>query len=260
MRRQSLFQFIDALLFFVAVILLASGVYGMSSNFSIGLILISTSIILIVYYILTLRVRLVINKYIDQEERAEETLEIQGDKINQNFTKPKGKLLELMIYNKLIELFPDSKIYKNVMVPKMYGEDTEIDILMLDKTGIYIFEAKNYSGTIFGDWSKEKISIKYKSGKEFIIDNPVIQNSNHYKNLQSISSLKPYYFHNIVILGQTTYYRKEDMITLPKYANVNTIYNLEKVINNLKKKKNLNICQSDLDSLSQIIDDFKQIN
>lgn len=89
MRRQSLFQFIDALLFFVAVILLASGVYGMSSNFSIGLILISTSIILIVYYILTLRVRLVINKYIDQEERAEETLEIQGIRLIKILLSPR---------------------------------------------------------------------------------------------------------------------------------------------------------------------------
>lgn len=259
MRRQSLFQFIDALIFLVAFILLASGVAGLKTNLTIAIIVLFTSFILIIYYVLAVRVRIGFNKYIEQEEKAEAILEVQGNKINQNFTKPKGKLLELMIYNKLIELFPESKIYKNVIVPKMYGDDTEIDILMIDKTGIYIIEAKNYSGTIFGDWSKNKLSIKYKSGQEFEIDNPVIQNSNHYTHLQSISSLKPSYFHNVVILGPMTYYRKEDMNTLPSYGNVNTIYNIDKVINYLKKKKNINICQSELDSIIQIIDDFMSL-
>jgi len=256
MRKQSLFQFMDALLFFVAIILFFSGISGLKTSVPIAIIILITSLILIVYYLITLRMRLVFNQYVEQEEKAEASVEIEGNKINQNFTKPKGKILELMIFNKLVELFPDSKIYKNVIVPKMYGENTEIDLLMIDKTGIYIIEAKNYSGTLYGDWSKDKISIIYKSGQEFELNNPVIQNSNHFKHLQSISSLKSSYFHNVVILGPTTYYRKEDMKTLPSFGNVNTIYNIEKVINYLIKKKNISIPQSELDSIALIIDDF----
>jgi hypothetical protein len=233
--------------------LFISGIFGFKTSVPVAIIILFASLVLIIYYFFTLRIRLQLNDYIEQEEKAEVTLEIEGNKINQNFTKNKGKILELMIYNKLIELFPNAKIYKNIKVPKMYGEDTEIDVLMIDQTGIYIFEAKNHSGTITGNWSEDKLTIRYKSGQEYVFDNPILQNSNHYKYLQSISSLKPYYFHNIVVLGQSTYYQKEDLKTLPSYGNVTTIYNIEKTIAYIQKKKNIVISQSDQDSISQMI-------
>ena len=36
-------------------------------------------------------------------------------------------------------------------MPRDDGETTEIDVLMLHTSGIYVFESKNYSGWIFGD-------------------------------------------------------------------------------------------------------------
>lgn len=39
----------------------------------------------------------------------------------------------------------------NVYLPKGDGTTTEIDLIMISATGIYVFESKNYSGWIFGD-------------------------------------------------------------------------------------------------------------
>jgi hypothetical protein len=39
----------------------------------------------------------------------------------------------------------------NLYIPKKDGSTTEIDLIMLSQTGVYVFESKNYSGWIFGD-------------------------------------------------------------------------------------------------------------
>jgi hypothetical protein len=254
MRRQSLFQFIDILLILVALILFLAGISGLERSYFIGIVIILSAVVLLIYYGLMLSIRVRINKYLDQEEKAIESLETQEDKINQAFTNSKGEILELMIENKLNELFPEAKIYRNVYVPKSYGKDTQIDVLMLESFGIFIIEAKNLTATISGDWSKEKLKVKYRNGKEYDYDNPVLQNSMHYTYLQAISSLSSLYFFNIVVGGDKTRFENEDLKTLPSYGNLTNIKNLEKTINILRKKRKLNISKMELESFIQIIE------
>ena len=42
------------------------------------------------------------------------------------------------------------KVLKNLYIPIGYGKTTEIDVIMIHRKGIFVFESKNYSGWIFG--------------------------------------------------------------------------------------------------------------
>jgi len=70
----------------------------------------------------------------------------------------------------------------NVYIPYK-GRTSEIDVVMLHETGIYVFESKNYSGWIFGDengqyWTQ---CLNPKTKNRFY--NPILQNKTHIKAL-----------------------------------------------------------------------------
>ena len=44
-----------------------------------------------------------------------------------------------------------SKILTNVYVTTPKGRSTEIDLVLIDYNGIFVFESKNYNGRVFGD-------------------------------------------------------------------------------------------------------------
>ena len=53
---------------------------------------------------------------------------------------------------------PESQIFRNVYIPTKNGKTSEIDILVLSKKGLLVFECKNYSGNIYGDRNRRKYS------------------------------------------------------------------------------------------------------
>jgi len=70
----------------------------------------------------------------------------------------------------------------NIYIPYK-GRTSEIDVVMLHETGIYVFESKNYSGWIFGDengqyWTQ---CLNPKTKNRFY--NPILQNKTHIKAL-----------------------------------------------------------------------------
>ncbi len=70
------------------------------------------------------------------------------------------------------------KILRNVYVPVSDGY-SEIDVLLLHETGVYVFESKNVSGSVYGDenhpqWQR----FKSNSEKDFF-PNPIMQNEGH---------------------------------------------------------------------------------
>lgn len=81
-----------------------------------------------------------------------------------------------------------AKFLFNVYIPKDNGETTELDVVMISKTGIFVFESKNYSGWIFGTetqqyWYQTLPTGKGKKQKNKFF-NPVLQNRSHIKHLQ----------------------------------------------------------------------------
>lgn len=71
----------------------------------------------------------------------------------------------------------------NIYVPYK-GRTSEIDVVMLHETGIYVFESKNYSGWIFGDEKSQYWTqcLNPKTKNRFY--NPILQNKTHIRALK----------------------------------------------------------------------------
>lgn len=102
----------------------------------------------------------------------------------------KGNYGEFLTFTYLEELDLYNKKMTNLYIPKKDGTTTEIDLIMINETGIYVFESKNYSGWIFGDekykyWTQ---SIGKKQKNKFF--NPVWQNNGHINALKGILGME----------------------------------------------------------------------
>lgn len=98
----------------------------------------------------------------------------------------KGSYGEYLTFQFLEKLEGDNKLLTNVYIPKSDGSTTEIDLIMVNKSGIYVFESKNYSGWIFGDERNKNWTQLLKGGKKFRFYNPIWQNKGHISALQKV--------------------------------------------------------------------------
>lgn len=98
--------------------------------------------------------------------------------------KNAGSSGERIFYNTLIQKFNIQKnqILRNVYIPTKNGKTSEIDLLVISKKGIFVFECKNYGGNIYGDANRPKW-IQYIGHKKNYFYNPLLQNKNHMKHL-----------------------------------------------------------------------------
>ena len=87
---------------------------------------------------------------------------------------------------------------KNLYIP--FGDNsTEIDIVYISQSGIFVIEVKNYGGWIFGnEKSKNWMVIHFQNRYSFY--NPIKQNRIHIDCLKKLINRKVNY-HNIVVFS-----------------------------------------------------------
>ncbi len=95
----------------------------------------------------------------------------------------KEKYGEYLSFNKLEKIKGDHRILTNVYLPKGNGETTEVDLIYIHETGIYVLESKNYSGWIFGDEKSKYWMQTLQNGHKEKFYNPIFQNNTHIKYL-----------------------------------------------------------------------------
>ena len=100
-----------------------------------------------------------------------------------------GRKGEYDTYRYLRSLDGYKKFLFNCYIPKEDGTMTEVDMILLHESGIYVLESKNYSGWIFGTetqklWAQTLAAGKGKTRKEHFL-NPIIQNKVHLQWLQT---------------------------------------------------------------------------
>lgn len=95
-----------------------------------------------------------------------------------------GSFGEALIFFELEKLPMYSKIMANLYIPTEDGT-TEIDVLYISSSGIYVIESKNYSGWIFGDEkARNWTAVLFKTKNKFL--NPIWQNKKHIKYLSKV--------------------------------------------------------------------------
>lgn len=99
----------------------------------------------------------------------------------------KGYYGEYLVFK---ELYPKlsgcCKILMNLQVPAGDGRSTEIDLLLIHETGLYVFEMKHYKGTIYGTSHEQKWTQYFRTAPNSRFYNPVLQNQYHIKALQKM--------------------------------------------------------------------------
>lgn len=119
----------------------------------------------------------------------------------------KGISGEFSIYSSLVSLPGYKRFLFNMYVPKRNGETTELDIVLLHESGLYIFESKNYSGWIFGKenqqyWTQTLPTGRGRSQKNRFY-NPIMQNIGHMKWLRAFLNDSTLPFYSYIVFGNS---------------------------------------------------------
>ena len=96
----------------------------------------------------------------------------------------KGKAGERSAFLELKKLgVSEEQVFRNVYVPIDNGT-AEIDLVVVTRKGLMVFECKNYQGVIYGNGRKRRW-IQYLGGRKNYFLSPVIQNRWHVKSLKN---------------------------------------------------------------------------
>ncbi len=87
--------------------------------------------------------------------------------------------------------------FKNVIVADDRGT-TEIDVIVVGNSGVFVVELKDFNAWIFGDENADKWTAVYRDKSKYPFQNPLRQNFRHIKALESRLRIPPDAFHSIV--------------------------------------------------------------
>ena len=115
----------------------------------------------------------------------------------------------------------------NCYIPRENGRTTEIDVVMIWHSGLYIFESKNYSGWIFGNqyrkvWTQCLPRGKGRSANKIRFFNPIMQNKLHIRCLKELLLYNCPEIHSIVVFSDRC--TLKDVTTYDKDKEVCVIY------------------------------------
>ncbi|HOU09792.1 MAG TPA: NERD domain-containing protein [Clostridiales bacterium] len=122
---------------------------------------------------------------------------------------------EYSIYKELKKVEQPRRFLFNVYLPKQNEETTEIDVLLISQSGIFVFESKNYSGWIFGSENQKQwtqtLPRRGTSVKTRFL-NPIMQNELHLKWLKSILTEYDFItYHSAVVFSDRCTLKKVEL-------------------------------------------------
>ncbi len=95
----------------------------------------------------------------------------------------------------------EHETFTNVYVPTR-GRTSEVDIVMLHETGVFVFESKNYSGWIFGSANQKQWTQTLEKGRKNRFYNPIFQNRSHINALRDHLGLTDEDFFSFIVFSQ----------------------------------------------------------
>lgn len=91
-----------------------------------------------------------------------------------------GRYGEYLVFDELKSLESEGvKFIFNAYIPRYDGTTSEIDVVLITKSGLFVVESKNYSGWIFGDQNSKMWMQTLEYGYKNRFYNPIWQNRTH---------------------------------------------------------------------------------
>lgn len=95
---------------------------------------------------------------------------------------------------------------KSLYIP--YGDGSkrlsEIDNIVIAETGVYVFECKNYSGTILGKKDERNWTVVYDSGEMRQFYSPILQNKGHIRSISDLLGIPREMFASVIVFSGHT--------------------------------------------------------
>ena len=99
----------------------------------------------------------------------------------------KGYYGEYLLFCELYkEISGFCKILMNLRIPVSSAHTTEIDLLLIHETGLYVFEIKHYKGIIYGKDTDAVWTQYFRTAKNNTFKNPIEQNGYHIRALKKL--------------------------------------------------------------------------
>lgn len=116
-----------------------------------------------------------------------------------------GKRGEYFISELINPLIGYKRVLYNCYIPKANGETTEVDVILIHETGIYVIESKNYKGWIFGSEEQKNWTQTLSAGRngvqKYHFYNPVIQNKVHIKWIKEYLKMQNLPIYSYIVFG-----------------------------------------------------------
>lgn len=177
-----------------------------------------------------------------------------------------GSYAEYDIYRRLKMAEEDgAKFLFNIYLPSNGGNttDTEIDVVMLDRSGVYIFESKDYKGWIFGNsndknWT-QSLYKGYGKTERNRFYNPIKQNYCHMKAVEGVSKIDMEKIRSYVVFGDDATLKD---VKVEQWCKTKVLNNHE-ITNEYYSIKNENrtiLTQSEIESLYEKLKKFEKVS
>ena len=114
----------------------------------------------------------------------------------------KGLTGEYLTYRKLLQLKGYKRFLFNCYIPKAGEDKTEIDLVLLHESGIYVMESKNYSGWIYGTETQKYWTQTLPGNQKRSFYNPIKQNIGHIKWMQTDLRLPENLFYSYIVFSE----------------------------------------------------------
>lgn len=99
----------------------------------------------------------------------------------------RGYYGEYLVFCELYKnIIGNCKILMNLNIPIDNDKTTEVDLVMIHEKGIFVFEIKHYKGTIYGDDNGQIWTQYFRTVKNNVFKNPVLQNEYHINAIKKI--------------------------------------------------------------------------
>ena len=106
----------------------------------------------------------------------------------------KGYYGEFLVFSTLYKSIHDyCKYLMNLNVPSKNNKTTEIDLVLIHQSGIYVFEVKHYKGTIYGNNTNKTWTQFFRTTSNSTFNNPILQNQYHIESLKKFFPDTPIY-------------------------------------------------------------------
>ncbi|GAE25578.1 hypothetical protein JCM9140_1579 [Halalkalibacter wakoensis JCM 9140] len=126
----------------------------------------------------------------------------------------KGNYGEYLTYLKLQKVDGYKRIMTNLYIPGKDGKTTEVDLLMITETGLYVVESKNYSGWIFGSEKSRYWMQMFPNKQKHQFFNPIWQNSAHINAIKGVLDMQEaHLFKSYIIFSERCTLKKIDVVS-----------------------------------------------